>query len=241
MLLHRDIKPENILINRRGHPVLIDFGSARFAASATMTMTSMVTHGYSPIEQYQTKGKMGPWTDIYALGAVMCRAISGEKPPVAADRLMRDDFIWLSSRGLAGLGESFLFAVDWSLRVRPEARPRRIAEWEPHLRKASQFESGSGVPPASKKDRMGKIPMPKEAVKGGGTPAPRSPHSRTRVSQAGMPEAQMSSAPQKRKAHTLLIATAAFIMLATLLATGMVVQSREVEKRVAAARCCAAE
>jgi serine/threonine protein kinase/formylglycine-generating enzyme required for sulfatase activity len=132
-LLHRDIKPENILINRRGQPVLIDFGSARLSVGATMTMTSIVTHGYSPAEQYQTKGKMGPWTDIYAVAAVMCRAITGEKPPVAADRLMDDEFIWLSNRGLAGFDEKFLAAVDWALRVRPADRPQKIADWEPHL------------------------------------------------------------------------------------------------------------
>jgi len=132
-LLHRDIKPENILINRRGQPVLIDFGSARLAVGATMTMTSIVTHGYSPIEQYQTKGKMGPWTDIYALGAVMCRAIAGEKPPVAADRLMDDDFVWLSNRGLSGFDQQFLIALDWALRVRPEERPQHIAQWASHL------------------------------------------------------------------------------------------------------------
>jgi len=50
-LLHRDIKPENILIDRRGQPILIDFGSARESVGKTMTMTSIVTHGYSPIEQ----------------------------------------------------------------------------------------------------------------------------------------------------------------------------------------------
>jgi len=132
-LLHRDIKPENILINRRGQPVLIDFGSARLAVGATMTMTSIVTHGYSPIEQYQTKGKMGAWTDIYALGAVMCRVITGEKPPVAADRLMDDDFVWLSNRGLSGFDQQFLIAVDWALRVRPEERPQHIAQWASHL------------------------------------------------------------------------------------------------------------
>ena len=132
-LLHRDIKPENILIDRRGQPVLIDFGSARMAVGATMTMTSIVTHGYSPAEQYQTKGKMGPWTDIYALGAVMCRAITGEKPTVASDRIMEDDFLWLSHRGLTGFDEKFLAAVDWALRVRPEERPQHIVEWEPHL------------------------------------------------------------------------------------------------------------
>ncbi len=132
-LLHRDIKPENILINRRGQPVLIDFGSARLAVGATMTMTSIVTHGYSPAEQYQTKGKMGPWTDIYALAAVMCRAITGEKPPVASDRIMEDDFEWLSYRKLSGFSEQFLQAVDWALRVRPEVRPQTIPDWETHL------------------------------------------------------------------------------------------------------------
>ena len=126
-LLHRDIKPDNILIDKRGNPVLIDFGSARMSVGATMTMTSMVTHGYSPIEQYQTKGRMGPWTDIYAIGAVMCRAITGEKPPVAADRVLDDDFEWVSNRKPVGYDETFLNAVDWALRVRVEDRPQSVA------------------------------------------------------------------------------------------------------------------
>ncbi len=132
-LLHRDIKPDNILIDKRGKPVLIDFGSARTSVGATMTMTSMVTHGYSPIEQYQTKGKMGPWTDIYAIGAVMCRAITGEKPPVATDRLVEDDFQWVSNRKPAGYDETFLNAVDWALRVRVEDRPQNISAFSKHI------------------------------------------------------------------------------------------------------------
>ena len=132
-LLHRDIKPDNILIDKRGKPVLIDFGSARTSMGATMTMTSMVTHGYSPIEQYQTKGRMGPWTDIYALGAVMCRAITGEKPPVAADRVIEDDFEWVSNRKPAGYDETFLSAVDWALRVRTEDRPQNISQFAVYL------------------------------------------------------------------------------------------------------------
>ena len=132
-LLHRDIKPENILINRRGQPVLIDFGTARSTVAATMTMTMMGTAGYMPIEQSQTKGNKGPWTDIYAIGVMMCRAITGEKPPSATDRIMEDEFQWLSYRQIPGYSEQFLQAVDWALRVRPEERPQDIGQWGPHL------------------------------------------------------------------------------------------------------------
>jgi serine/threonine protein kinase len=135
-LLHRDIKPENILLSSTGQPMLIDFGSARTSIGATMSMTSIVTHGYSPIEQYQTKGRMGAWTDIYAIGAVMCRAITGEKPPVAADRIVQDDFEWVSNRKPAGYDETFLNAVDWALRVRVEDRPENISAFSQHIRLA---------------------------------------------------------------------------------------------------------
>ena len=133
-LLHRDIKPDNILLRADGQPILIDFGSARSSVGATLTMTSIVTHGYSPIEQYQTKGRMGPWTDIYALGAVLCRSITGEKPPVAADRVIEDDFEWLSNRKPPGYDEAFMNAVDWALRVRVEDRPQNISAFAQHIR-----------------------------------------------------------------------------------------------------------
>jgi len=69
----------------------------------------------------------------------MCRAITGEKPPVAADRLMEDDFLWLSHRGLTGFDETFLAAVDWALRVRPEERPPKIKGWGSHLNSSADL------------------------------------------------------------------------------------------------------
>ncbi|NCF30091.1 MAG: protein kinase, partial [Gammaproteobacteria bacterium] len=68
--IHRDIKPANILIRRDGTPVLLDFGSARQTVSGErLSLTSLVSPGYAPVEQYSDKGAhQGPWTDIYALG-----------------------------------------------------------------------------------------------------------------------------------------------------------------------------
>ena len=129
-LLHRDIKPDNILLRRGIQPILLDFGSARKLLEGTTPMTSLVTHGYSPIEQYQVKGRQGPWTDIYALGAVAARAITGEKPPMSADRISEDDFVWLSYRGLEGFRPLFMQALDWALRVKPKDRPQTISEWQ---------------------------------------------------------------------------------------------------------------
>jgi serine/threonine protein kinase len=132
-LLHRDIKPENILISKRGQAILIDFGSARESLGRTMSMTSIVTHGYSPLEQYQTKGRMGPWTDIYSLGAVMYKAITGEKPPVATDRVQDDEFVCLSIHSIDGYSRNFLSAIDWALQPSIPNRPQNINEFEERL------------------------------------------------------------------------------------------------------------
>ena len=89
--LHRDIKPDNIFLRDDGRPVLIDFGSARQTLSDPgQALTTIVSPGYAPFEQYTTSKQQGPWSDIYSLGGVLYLLVSGENPPNAITRMKGD-------------------------------------------------------------------------------------------------------------------------------------------------------
>ncbi len=91
-ILHRDISPDNLLIDSNGRVILIDFGAARQAmGEKSKSLSVIMKAGYSPLEQYQSRGKQGPWTDIYAVAATFYRAVTGQVPLEAMDRLAEDD------------------------------------------------------------------------------------------------------------------------------------------------------
>src|SRR5436189_2916305 len=127
--LHRDIAPDNIIIRTDGSPVLLDFGAARRAvAERSRVLTGIVKAGYSPHEQYATDNRMqGPWSDLYALGATLYRAVTGKPPEEAAVRMVDDR---VAPAGRATIGDyraGFLAGIDACLRVRPADRPQSVA------------------------------------------------------------------------------------------------------------------
>jgi serine/threonine protein kinase len=137
-IMHRDISPDNILINKKGRVILIDFGAARQdMREKSKSLSVILKAGYAPEEQYRSRGKQGPWTDIYAAAATIYRCITGQVPPEAMDRLAED---YLASPTelnveIENTRESSLLKA---LSVRAEGRFQAVEEFQ-----AALMSSGS--------------------------------------------------------------------------------------------------
>ena len=136
-IIHQDIKPDNIYLRRKDRtPILLDFGMARYAfAHRCRHVTRIVNPGYAPLEQYQFKSNTGPWTDIYALGAILYRAVCGEIPVKAPARVHaikqdeKDPLLATLKIAQNHYSEDLLLGIDWSLKVAIEDRPQTVSQW----------------------------------------------------------------------------------------------------------------
>ncbi|KFK97896.1 MULTISPECIES: serine/threonine-protein kinase [unclassified Serratia (in: enterobacteria)] len=152
--LHRDISLDNIQIQENQLPVLLDFGSARKEIGNLSDETEiMLKPGFAPIEQYteNSDGEQGPWTDIYAFGAVLHTLIMGTPPPVSVVRSIEDSYQPLTERRPKGYSLDLLDAIDRALALKPEDRPQTIGEMAEllHLSIASEHEIAGAQPAAN--------------------------------------------------------------------------------------------
>ena len=135
-IVHRDIKPSNIYITREGHPLLIDFGAARFTQTdLTEAYTAIGSEGYAALEQASSRGRLGPWTDIYGLSATIYRLVTGDVPSAAADRAdetyheQPDPYVPLTERSDLDLPVGVRNAIDRGMQLRATDRPQSVSEW----------------------------------------------------------------------------------------------------------------
>lgn len=157
--LHRDIKPENIFIRKDGGPVLIDFGSARQAVGgATQTLTTIVSPGYAPFEQYTTSAEQGPWSDVYSLSGVLYFAITGQSPPDAITRMKSDALNQGLGAARVRYSGAFVDAVGWGLALEEGSRPRNIAQWRDVLFGQRPMTASGAAQPLSPAAKNASVP-----------------------------------------------------------------------------------
>lgn len=133
-LLHLDIKPGNIHLRPGGVPLLLDFGASKQSFTSRMQQGGqVVTNGYSPIEQHRKTGYIGPWSDLYAIGATIRCCIEGKSPQPAPDRYEEDKVIPSVKAYKNQYSKFLLEAIDWAMEVDPLLRPQSVNEFLPVL------------------------------------------------------------------------------------------------------------
>lgn len=127
-ILHLDVKPSNIYIRLDGSPLLIDFGAARQTLTQERaTLNPMYTPGFAAPEQYgHDREKLGPWTDIYGVGASLFACLSGFAPQAADQRMEEDRQESVKNQWSGHYSDHLLELIDWSLKLDPLERPQSV-------------------------------------------------------------------------------------------------------------------
>ncbi len=126
-LLHLDIKPSNIHLRTGANPLLLDFGAVHeMMQTRQFQPNQVITPGFSPIEQLDPGGYVGPWTDIYAIGATMRACLEGVSPPSSPERREKDNLRPAANAFKKNYSSHLLEAVDWAMEVDPMLRPQSV-------------------------------------------------------------------------------------------------------------------
>ncbi len=128
-IVHRDVTPDNIYITNDGTVKLLDFGAARYSlGDKSRSLDVILKHGFAPKEQYTRRGKQGPFTDVYSLGATFYFALTGKRPPDSVERLDEDDLVPPSNLGVQ-ITEYQEEAILKALSVQPGDRYQSMTEF----------------------------------------------------------------------------------------------------------------
>jgi len=141
-IYHRDIKPDNIIMREDGVPLLIDFGAAKASDQQGSKASSFNprTASYAAPEQKTSISKyIGPYTDLYAIGALLHKVVTGKTPPTADDRSIsrdnedKDLYEPLADKTIKGFSKEFLASIDWCLEFKGKDRPQSAKELQKAL------------------------------------------------------------------------------------------------------------
>ena len=126
-LLHLDLKPSNIYMRNDYSPVLIDFGAARQTlASDSPMLKPMYTPGFASPEHYRRRELLGPWSDIYSVGASMYASLSAAAPQAADSRMEKDRVVPAMVRWELQYSDQLLETIDWCMCLNPLYRPQSV-------------------------------------------------------------------------------------------------------------------
>jgi serine/threonine protein kinase len=145
-LLHLDIKPGNVYLRSDGTPLLIDFGAARqMLQGEAPSLPPMFTPGFASPEHHMDRAKLGPWSDIYSVGATIYACVTSSAPPSAEERMDKDRMVPARKIGAGRYSSELLDTIDWCMRLEHLERPQSgfalqktlLGEKEPEYRGAA--------------------------------------------------------------------------------------------------------
>ncbi len=198
-LIHRDISPDNIYITADNQVKLLDFGAAKYTIMEEEKNFSVILkRGYAPFEQYTAGKKPGPWTDVYSVAATMYRMLTGEIPPEAADRILKDDILLPSAYGI-DLPEYAETALMKALAVNAECRFQTMDEFIQALEAGSEVNT-QRMTFALDAEKQEAISPPGEAAG-------------NQKDLQGLPGRKGSSVPKRKRIRKIIAACAAVMVI----------------------------
>ncbi|MBO7251083.1 MAG: serine/threonine protein kinase [Oscillospiraceae bacterium] len=128
-LIHRDISPDNIMIPTEGGIKLIDFGTVRYMDGSGRSQASeaVLKPGFAPMEQYNTSGNLGTWTDVYALCATFHYLLTGKIPADVHSRLEEGEELSIL-RSNPDISEALIEVLEKGMRIRSSQRVQTMEE-----------------------------------------------------------------------------------------------------------------